>query len=339
MSIFYLPPKKFSEEINVDIWPYLTSMEIKKSFYSRETYFRECWLDFCNVFENERIQILQRHAIMVFKPDAIIGRRIDEALEYLKNSGFVPIVWREIRYSRMFMREDWRYQLNQLSIDRMMLNTMLLGSMDSLLVVFRDILQPLKMPASVRMQNLKGNSLPHLHKPGQLRAILQSPNRLLKFIHTPDEPADIVREIGIFFDDENRSSFLKQILKETMQDNSQKLNQKILQLYDQHPQHDLKLEMAWQRIKEGLHAVSSHNIKAKELLNDLLFLWEKRLDKPPFISVKNFVKKLREASVKVSTWDFLVFTTYFIYHSFEDEEALIEGDGYEGWEMGIGKMA
>ena len=64
------------------------------------------------------------------------------------------------------------------------------------------------MPATVRLSNLKGGPDAATRGAGSLRSALRSANRLFTFVHTADEPADIVRELAVFFDRDERRRLL-----------------------------------------------------------------------------------------------------------------------------------
>ena len=54
----------------------------------------------------------------------------------------------------------------------------------------------LDVPASVELTGLKGPTDPDARAPGQLRHLLGRYSYLLNLVHTPDEPADVLRELG-----------------------------------------------------------------------------------------------------------------------------------------------
>lgn len=212
MSLMYNTGEDIIDEVGHDSWEGLTVMPEKKHFILEMYTSGKPGGDARKVFGENTVSFLQNIAVLVFKPDAFMARKCQAALDYLQRQNFTPITWREFRYNHWTMREDWRYQLNQFSLDRIFLNEKLLTSDDCTMVVFRDNSQKRELPGTVRLQSLKGSSLPELHKPEQLRAILKSHNRLFKFVHTTDEPADIIRESGILFSSEERHNFFRRLL-------------------------------------------------------------------------------------------------------------------------------
>jgi hypothetical protein len=61
--------------------------------------------------------------------------------------------------------------------------------------------QPGAEPASVRLTRDKGPTDPARRHPGQLRHLLGGSSYLLNHVHTADDPADTVRELGVLLDD------------------------------------------------------------------------------------------------------------------------------------------
>jgi hypothetical protein len=68
--------------------------------------------------------------------------------------------------------------------------------------------RPDVVPATVRLAGLKGTADVARQRPGSLRHMLAQPNRVLSFVHVADEPADIVRELGLLLDRPRRARVL-----------------------------------------------------------------------------------------------------------------------------------
>lgn len=59
-------------------------------------------------------------------------------------------------------------------------------------------------PATLTMTRLKGRSTHTLQKPGTIRKAIKQDLLLLTYVHTCDEPLDLVRELGVLLDQEVR---------------------------------------------------------------------------------------------------------------------------------------
>jgi nucleoside diphosphate kinase len=137
---------------------------------------------------------------VVLKPDALAGRRVGAALDIIRANGFDVLAARTFRFSPLLTREVWRFQFNIASQDRADVVDLLLPSAESLLLVLRDTgwTGPDALPAACRLAGLKGSADPAARRPGDLRTVLRGPTTLFNFMHTADEPADVVRELALF---------------------------------------------------------------------------------------------------------------------------------------------
>lgn len=190
---------------DVEVPQGLTVLERKRELFAIDNYFREAWWDLASVQ-----RLLHRLAVVVFKPDAVVGRRIAPCLRLLHDHGYTILGACSFRYTRHLIRETWRYQFNIASRDRIAVVDRLLTSTPSLLVVIGDRGAG-ELPASVRLGALKGPSEPSLRRAGEIRYELGVLTTLFNFIHTSDEPLDVVREIGVALDPLDRQTLAANI--------------------------------------------------------------------------------------------------------------------------------
>jgi nucleoside diphosphate kinase len=135
---------------------------------------------------------------VVLKPDAIAGRRCLRILDVLAAEGWLPTAAQVVRFDPLLTREIWRFQFNAASCQRIAVVDHLLGSGPSLLVLLADTRQPVPLPASVRLTAAKGPAEPRHAGGRDLRTKFGRVNGLFNFIHTADEPADVMRELRLF---------------------------------------------------------------------------------------------------------------------------------------------
>jgi nucleoside diphosphate kinase len=228
----------------------LSAMAAKRWYYARETYFREAWREAEARWAGAAIDVLRRHTFILFKPDAVAARRIGRTLACLDDMGFVPVHQAPIRFDRLSLRELWRYELNLATFQRLDAIDLLLPATRSLLVFLRDGAAPSAgESAADRLRRLKGPSLVHLREPGHLRARIGAGTGLLNLIHTPDEPADVVREMGVLLDEPARREAF------TAMDRSAEgpipLHAMEASLYAEVPAHDLDLGGCVERIERA----------------------------------------------------------------------------------------
>lgn len=178
----------------------LSADRSKRDLYRLDTYAREGLRLFEQLGARDR---LGDHTFVVLKPDAVAGRRCTLVLDTLAEEGFLPVAAAPVQFDPLLTREIWRYQFNAASEQRIAVVDHLLGSGPSLVVLLRDTLrtataQEQQLPASVRLTALKGAADPNAAHGRDLRTRIGRVNGLLNFVHTADDPADVVRELRLF---------------------------------------------------------------------------------------------------------------------------------------------
>jgi len=184
-------------------WDTLTRMPAKARLYRCETYFREAMADLDAVLGAETAPVLYRSALVIIKADGLIAGKQRTIHDFLLRHDLCPVAARQIRFTRMLAREFWRYQLTLASLDRLAVNDWVLTAGPALLLLLRTDGEH-DLPASVRLSGLKGSANQSEQRPDSLRYLLGQPSRLVNFFHCADEPADIVRELGMLFDRQTR---------------------------------------------------------------------------------------------------------------------------------------
>ncbi|MCP3102431.1 hypothetical protein LZ198_26515 [Myxococcus sp. K15C18031901] len=239
-------------------WERLTVVPGKRDAYVKDLYFRETWADVAERFGDQKLSLLHSVAVMNVKPDAVVGRRMKPILEFVTRHGFLPIGCAPFQLTRHSMRDVWRYDWHVYPVDRLTFSTLWYTEVDILLFVLQDLRPQGALPASVRLAQLKGSSVPEKRTAGDMRTLLRPPNRFLNFTHVQDEPADIVRELGIFFDRPERRALLRDIERNLGVDRSADVLAAIDRLEARYPAHDLDFEASLQRL-ERASAVSADN--------------------------------------------------------------------------------
>ncbi|MBA2380889.1 MAG: hypothetical protein H0V73_02150, partial [Chloroflexi bacterium] len=183
----------------------LTVLSEKCYWYPVDSYFREASQDFeaaCVALAD-----LNRHALVVIKPDAIAARLVPDVLKLVDEAGFDIVMSEPVAYDRHSYRAAWRYQTSRASSDLLLLLEAVLSKSPSLALLVRSRTED-PLPATVRASGMKGAAIPERRAPASWRTILGSPNRVLTFLHVADEPADLIREFGLLFDWRRRRELL-----------------------------------------------------------------------------------------------------------------------------------
>lgn len=195
-------------------WHLLTVIPEKQAAYTEDGYFREGWEDFVQFFGTKAPAILHRTTLALLKPEAFYGGKARLALGALEGQGFTPIAAAPVHYNSRLIHGVWQYNTNTATVDRILLQTRHNCPHTTLVVALTDRRPEKPLPASLRLKFFKGSAAPEGRRPDTLRAILQSPNGLLNFVHSPEEPADIVRELAIYLDVAPRHLFLQAITRD-----------------------------------------------------------------------------------------------------------------------------
>lgn len=191
-----------------DDWKKLSALPAKWRAYAEDPFFRECWDDCVRVLGAGAFAALQGTALVLFKPEARFHETYARTVSFLQRRGFAAIDGRAVRVDYWSCRELWRYQWGELGISRIRACEFLMRLDESFLVLLHDRSAERTLPASVRLSSVKGTTA---REPGSLRELLGGRGAILTYVHTSDEPADVVRELGVLLETEVRRSFLEAI--------------------------------------------------------------------------------------------------------------------------------
>lgn len=173
----------------------------KRALYGQDIQFLQALMTLERLFVSAlepALDALRASTAIVFKPDAFAAGKVEAALALLAGQGFTPIAQRAFRYDRNMIVNAWRYQINIATAERMEVVEALLGSAPSLYVLLRHP-DPPGGDASTFISTLKGPAEVRDRHPDCLRSRLGDHNTFLNKIHLPDETADFLRELCIYF--------------------------------------------------------------------------------------------------------------------------------------------
>jgi len=201
------------DESPSDVLVRLTALSDKARHYAAEMWFREAWPDVVEVAGERAQPLVHELAAILFKPDGVACQVVKPALEFLAARDFTPLAAQPVRLDRQITRWMWLYRFNVASVERVRLHDLIHAAGDSVLVMLRDDRAAGgPIPGTVRLTAAKGSSRPERRTGDQLRTYLRNENRILNFLHTSDEPADLVRELGILLDRDERRRLLTSVL-------------------------------------------------------------------------------------------------------------------------------
>ena len=284
----------------IDVSSLLSCSERKRELFAVDPYFRDAWDDLLERWDSEEAtEKLLSLASVIWRPDAIVVRGVRRGLNAIRELGFAPVAAAIFRYDRHTVREGWRYQLNIATRERIDVMDMIMPAADSLYVMLKRTSADTRLPASTYLSSHKGPSLPEQREPHHLRALIGDAQvSVLTYLHISDEPADLIRELGVFFDRRQRLEILKGV--DADHDISAALESMIDHLYAETPEHQLDFTAALDRLKraalEKQRALDHPSLTALlELCDDL-----RRGDSRDW---KRLLSLLDHSSLSIDYWD------------------------------------
>ncbi|WP_164540336.1 nucleoside-diphosphate kinase [Streptomyces abyssomicinicus] len=223
----------------------VTRSPVKAHLFGIDTYTREAaW-----TFRDHTGELL-RTALCVLKPDAAVGRRYGAALQALADNGFRPVDVLRFRHDRLSIRETWRFQLNFADRERIATMELYLRSLDCVLLVLRDERHRAgAVPAAVRLAALKGPATAELRRPEHLRERLGALNGLFNFLHTTDEPIDVLRDLGLLLEPSRRELVRERMVSgHDATDETRRIREEV---EGSVPEHDLDPDAGWRRLEKS----------------------------------------------------------------------------------------
>lgn len=146
------------------------------------------------------------HSMLLLKPDAIVARAVEPTLTWLRDNDYRVVAAEIVPVNRHLARALWYYAWNIASPERRRLADLLVQISDALVLVVTAPDDPLPVP--LRLARDKGPTDPRKRRPGELRHLLGRDNYLLNLVHTPDDPADVLRELAVYFPEQRRATVI-----------------------------------------------------------------------------------------------------------------------------------
>ncbi|GAA1957460.1 nucleoside-diphosphate kinase [Amycolatopsis minnesotensis] len=225
----------------------LSCLPDKRAAFAADTYYQES-AEQLAALTADVTGFATTHGVLLLKPDAVVTRSLLPALDWVRETGFRVVAAAPVRLTRTTVRALWYFQWNLATEYRRRLADLFAASTDSLVVVVRPE-RATEVPVPVLLTELKGPTDPAAREPGQLRHLLGDHGYLLNLAHTADEPADVLRELGVYFGQSERERvFTAALAGDDEQDRARKLAH---ELYAQAPRHDLGYGAAVERLRRA----------------------------------------------------------------------------------------
>jgi hypothetical protein len=269
--------------------------------HGEDLYLRECWADAAAVLGEQLFPVLERVALLITKPDAVVGRRLRQILAYAQDHGFLPVAAFPLALTRHSIRELWRNDWTVYSTDRLALATVFYTAADTLAIFLRDVDCQPRSAACARLSRLKGSAFPELRAAEDLRTMLAPPNRVLNFVHVPDGTIDLVREIGVLFDKPERQALFSRIEARFDSGDADEVDRAVARLEARFAPHDLDFDRSLDRLlKAGFADEATARKLATLHLANATLPWAE------------FYRLVTQPADPLQLWDFITVASHLI---------------------------
>tara|TARA_R110002110_G_scaffold98919_1_gene253002 strand:- start:2319 stop:3359 length:1041 start_codon:yes stop_codon:yes gene_type:complete len=314
--------------------PSLLSCEQRKlALYSKDIYFREAWWDLCEKWgEPFRIeQKFWRLAPIIFKPEAVLSGQIRMGLDLIAGLPLKPIFARAVRYDRHKIRAAWQYQINKATPERLSAMDAILQASEAVYVLLiAEEEFAMDVPAIVEICDLKGPAAPKDRRDFHLRSKFDLQDNLVNFFHSVDEPADVIREIGVLFDSKERRAMLDRV--ESEESCFDELVVLVNQVLARNPKSDLDLSNAVARVMEQVdihfqRRKASQPAEDRGIRSDLERIANGARGVWPQLSTK-----LKNEGVSYDPLDGVTIACLSTVMHIEGERAILSSNNIEAWQ-------
>ncbi|WP_435109203.1 nucleoside-diphosphate kinase [Nocardiopsis synnemataformans] len=173
----------------------LTADHGKRTRYGNDPYLRESWASLrAQVGTDQAYCLATTTALVWVRPDCFASGGASAVLSRIGRAGFEVLASTPASLDRAGVRGLWWSELDRATAERLLLLDAVVALGPGMLVWLH---HPGNEPTRI-MNQLKGPNTVRGRSDDQLRSVAQSPNRLLTMVHASDDPADVVRELGLF---------------------------------------------------------------------------------------------------------------------------------------------
>jgi hypothetical protein len=175
---------------------------------------------------------------------------------------------------------------------------------------------------------MKGHAIVEKRREQDLRAILGSPNTIVNFMHSADEPADVAREIAIFVPARQRGSFLAAIEKGNAAHGTRVVRRLVRRLHRHVPVNDIDARAAGARIIAAARAVEcSERVQLARVVE----LIEAASSGRETLSLRALEEALGGSLEHVDPMDMFIFGAQFVERNRIGERGELDEDCVPHW--------
>jgi Nucleoside diphosphate kinase len=273
---------------------------------------------------------LRRFATITVKAEAVSSRQVETALRFLKDQEFEILAGRIVRFDASNVHQLWMYHWNVATPDRRALAQDLLSIGPALLLVVIDRSSRQLVPASVRLSALKGPAYPDRRRPHHLRSMLGAQGRMLTFVHTADEPADVLRELGLLFSARDRDDLFREIAGG--RGDLDLVAELVSSLYDRHPERSMDPTRGYEALRHSLEAAEEAGHPRGVAARAALQVLDIDQLRPGRLAWRDLRDHTLAALPEIDLWDPILYATERVRHDQPGLEPDLRDGTVEDWE-------
>ncbi|MBX7066825.1 MAG: phosphotransferase [Parachlamydiales bacterium] len=286
----------FSGETHMENFCKKYTPEIRQK-YSVDPFFRFSFETFRESVE-DLDSFFNEYTYLIIKPDGLVGGCFASTIKTLNEYGFEISGWDVFEFTSNGVKQFWYNESKFFPLDRFRLFEKILSDKPSVVFLLRDKRRDRENPCE-RLSKLKGSAESQKREAWHIRTKIGVRCPLLGFIHTPDSPLSMIRELGIILGEKKCKRFLIEGIGNSQEDKQQELNQFKQELYSKIVMHDLdELKSKDRLLIYGETLESTLGKQFKQFIND------QRTGSDDFF---RFVEK---HNLNVPEWDLLTFCSY-----------------------------
>ncbi|MFG6402486.1 hypothetical protein [Microbacterium sp. P04] len=174
---------------------YLSVDKEKLRRYATDSFFQSAW---SGLSGGDARLIARELSFVLLKPEAVLEGRQDDIEDWLESHNYSVVNKFETQLDDSALRALWTYQWELFTPLRLWAMSRMYNNLTTLVMIVRSNSRVEgEPPCSVRLTEAKGKGTSGAAVKDTLRNFLGQHNLLLNYIHTPDEPADVFRELAI----------------------------------------------------------------------------------------------------------------------------------------------
>ena len=263
--------------------------------------------------KSELDDFLKNYTYVLIKPDGLASGNFQKIIQVLQDEGFLVKMIKKVKFDKYQSKLMWFYDSFNFPDEFLEISSYLMKDKYSLVVIILDTnINKLECKtAAEHFTSIKGSSVKSKRSVYDIRERIGGSDGLLCFIHSPNSPFDIVRELGILLDNQ-LSECIKNSINQTDEISQEELD-KILELIKDEQikfeYHDLEYDKVILRWEKAINKFSA--IKKQKFWNII--------NKKDFV-MADLLEINEKYDLHISPWDITVFSAYKLQKLFEKQK-------------------